>query len=314
MQYTIDPEGSVSVIEPRGRRGWRVSEVSFGGIDRGRPRRRAHLGSRKGTTIAQDLEPEYICIDKKGQPRLRGMPGEQRHRGRWTSHRKKVVKVFGLGSKNHAELGNALDASDKDNMIRVANWRVKGLYMPDAIACYRVDESETLHRHRQRRRRPRVRIRERNGRRRDLVHRRVTARGSRARPQSAFPLGDTLKHGGEPRPPQHRHDRGRRANGDGKYEELFSFGARSFSIFSSDGELLYRQRRLYRESTLRRTSPECFNFDNDENDSFDSRSDAKGPEPEALALGTLNHRTYAFLGLERVGGIMVFDITESAPT
>src|SRR5690606_26190712 len=51
-----------------------------------------------------------------------------------------------------------------------------------------------------------------------------------------------------------------------------------------------------------------FNNDNDDNDA-DGRSDAKGPEPEALTLGEIDGRTYAFIGLERMGGIMVYDIT-----
>lgn len=46
----------------------------------------------------------------------------------------------------------------------------------------------------------------------------------------------------------------------------------------------------------------------DEND-FDSRSDAKGPEPEGITLGEVNGRTYAFIGLERIGGVMVYDVT-----
>ena len=51
-----------------------------------------------------------------------------------------------------------------------------------------------------------------------------------------------------------------------------------------------------------------FNNDNDENDG-DSRSDAKGPEPEALAVADIDGRAYAFIGLERTGGIMVYDIS-----
>lgn len=55
-------------------------------------------------------------------------------------------------------------------------------------------------------------------------------------------------------------------------------------------------------------NPAFFNSNNDEND-FDSRSDDKGPEPEGLALGSINGQTFAFIGLERVGGIMVYNIS-----
>lgn len=51
-----------------------------------------------------------------------------------------------------------------------------------------------------------------------------------------------------------------------------------------------------------------FNSTNNEKDSFDSRSDDKGPEPEGIEIGQAFGSTYAFIGLERVGGIMVYDI------
>ncbi len=51
-----------------------------------------------------------------------------------------------------------------------------------------------------------------------------------------------------------------------------------------------------------------FNSNNTENDSFDSRSDDTGPEPEGIEIGQAFGSTYAFVGLERVGGIVVYDI------
>lgn len=55
--------------------------------------------------------------------------------------------------------------------------------------------------------------------------------------------------------------------------------------------------------------PAEFNSNNDENGSFDSRSDDKGPEPEGIEIARVFSKTYAFIGLERIGGIMVYDIT-----
>ena len=51
-----------------------------------------------------------------------------------------------------------------------------------------------------------------------------------------------------------------------------------------------------------------FNNGDDENEG-DSRSENKGPEPEALTVGTVGERSYAFIGLERMGGIFIYDIT-----
>ncbi|MDX1269829.1 MAG: hypothetical protein R3311_20850, partial [Oceanisphaera sp.] len=55
--------------------------------------------------------------------------------------------------------------------------------------------------------------------------------------------------------------------------------------------------------------PEYFNTTDNEL-AIDDRSDNKGPEPEALTLGQLGNRTLAFVGLERMGGFMTFDITD----
>ena len=44
----------------------------------------------------------------------------------------------------------------------------------------------------------------------------------------------------------------------------------------------------------------------------ESRSPKKGPEPEGLVLGNAFGKTLAFVGLERVGGVMAFDISNPA--
>ena len=94
------------------------------------------------------------------------------------------------------------------------------------------------------------------------------------------------------------------------YEELVAYGARSFSIFDADSRaMVYDSGSDFEVITAQRLGFDGgFNASNDDNES-DDRSDDKGPEPEALTLGTLAGRTYAFVGLERVGGIMVYDIS-----
>lgn len=94
------------------------------------------------------------------------------------------------------------------------------------------------------------------------------------------------------------------------FEALYGYGARSFSIFNAEtGQLVFDSGSDFERITAERLGS-SFNSDNDENGSGDSRSDAKGPEPEAVELATIGAKTYAFIGLERVGGIMVYDITE----
>jgi len=60
--------------------------------------------------------------------------------------------------------------------------------------------------------------------------------------------------------------------------------------------------------------PSNFNAGHTTN-ALDDRSDNKGPEPEGLAVGQVGGRTYAFVGLERLSGIAVFDVSNpTAPT
>ena len=58
-----------------------------------------------------------------------------------------------------------------------------------------------------------------------------------------------------------------------------------------------------------------FNSDDAGPPEMDSRSDAKGPEPECVETGVMSDGTIlAFVGLERTGGIMTFDISTPAST
>ncbi|WP_133491549.1 choice-of-anchor I family protein [Alcanivorax sp. 24] len=113
------------------------------------------------------------------------------------------------------------------------------------------------------------------------------------------------------------------ANGDRlMYDDLYAFGTRSFSIWNEDGALVWDSGDAI-ETFL--ASDECklgaeraldcktfFNSNHEEGSTFDDRSDNKGPEPEGLTIGQIGDKYFLFLGLERMGGIMVYDITDPA--
>lgn len=109
------------------------------------------------------------------------------------------------------------------------------------------------------------------------------------------------------------------------YDTLHSFGARSFTIWDDNGALVWDAGAAIEQflasddcklgSARNIPCKDFFNSGHDEGDAFDSRSDAKGPEPEGLAIGTIGSKTFAFVGLERMGGVLVYDITNpTAPT
>lgn len=106
------------------------------------------------------------------------------------------------------------------------------------------------------------------------------------------------------------------------YDALYSYGARSFSIWNAQGELVWDsgdqiEQFLASDECMLGTDKsipcaEYFNSGHDEGSAKDSRSDAKGPEPEGLTIGQLGDKTFIFVGLERMGGILVYDITDPA--
>jgi Choice-of-anchor I domain len=83
--------------------------------------------------------------------------------------------------------------------------------------------------------------------------------------------------------------------------------ARSFPIRTSTGKLVFDSGDDFERITAA-AFPANFNASNTSN-TFDNRSDDKGPESEGVVLEKSGHHTYAFISLERIGGIMVYDIT-----
>jgi hypothetical protein len=101
---------------------------------------------------------------------------------------------------------------------------------------------------------------------------------------------------------------------DGDLSRPYVFGTRSFSIWSArTGAQVWDSGADFERYTAQ-AFPKNFNSNHEAND-YDTRSDNKGPEPEGLAIGRLGSRTYAFVGLERIGGVMIYDVSDpSAPT
>lgn len=106
-------------------------------------------------------------------------------------------------------------------------------------------------------------------------------------------------------------------DGDGDIDILWSFGARSFTIYDTDGTVVFDSGSEF-ERIVADLAGERFNNDDGDTieefggDEVDNRSDAKGPEPEAIAVGEVNGQTYAFIGLERDSGIMIYNVTDPA--
>ena len=91
----------------------------------------------------------------------------------------------------------------------------------------------------------------------------------------------------------------------------YVFGGRSFSIYEVTGDglkLVFDSGSEFEEVTAE-ILPDYFNTSNNKL-SLDNRSGKKGPEPESIITGSVDGKTYAFIAIERIGGVMVYDITD----
>ena len=300
--YTIDPVGSISVIDlSAGVAAATVKTVGFEAYNDKAAELRAK-GVRiygPGASVAQDLEPEYIAISPDGKTAWATLQEANAAAVINISDiaNPALVDIRPFGLKDHSIIGNELDASDRDGRINIRNWPVKGLYQPDAIAAYDFN-GKTYY----------VTANEGDDRN-DFIPGEETKRvgsSSVVLDPAVFPDAATLKQnanlGRLTITPY-----GAKTNAAGELQELLVLGGRSFSIWNSDGAQVYDSGSEFERITAQR-NPSFFNASND-NNNFDDRSDNKGPEPEGVALGKIGGHTFAFIGLERIGGIMVYDIS-----
>ncbi|TGV00936.1 choice-of-anchor I domain-containing protein [Flavivirga rizhaonensis] len=185
------------------------------------------------------------------------------------------------------------DASNKDSTINITQHPTLGMFMPDGMASYKVGGVNYI-----------VTANEGDARDYDGYSEEERVKDLTLN-ASYYPNATTL---------QTDTDLGRLKtttatgdyNNDGTIEQIYSYGARSFSIFDEYGNLVFDSADQFGQKIA---SEESALFNEDEGD-VDDRSDDKGGEPEAVAIGTIEGKMYAFVGLERQSAILMYDITD----
>jgi DNA-binding beta-propeller fold protein YncE len=198
--------------------------------------------------------------------------------------------VFSFGNNN------SLDASDQDNGVNLRSFPVLGMFLPDAIKTFSHNNRIFY-------------ITANEGDARAYTgFNEETRIGSMKLDPTAFPKGDSLKANalmGRLRSTNANGD----LDGDGDYDQIYTFGGRSFSIYDDQGNQVYDSGNdLELNLSKDPQFSKYFNSNHDNNNSFDTRSDDKGPEPEAVTIANLNGVRYALIGLERIGGIAVYNL------
>lgn len=294
--YTIDPEGSITVVDLiNGVNNPIVTQINFTQFN-GQEQNLRNQGIRifgPNATAAKDFEPEYATIDKDSRFAYITLQ-ENNAIAKINLNTKQIEYIRPMGFKNHFVLGNEFDASDRDNRINIANWPVFGMYQPDGIANFVVNGKTYL-------------VTANEGDSRDYPGFSEEKRVSTLNLDPvAFPNGADLKRNenlGRLNVTNQLGD----DNRDGLFEKLFVFGSRSFSIFDENSNLIWDSGSEF-ERRLAEIYPTFFNTEHTSN-SFDTRSDNKGPEPEDVVIANIDGQFFAFIILERIGGFFVYNIT-----
>jgi len=323
--YSIDPEGSISVINiENGIIADTATNIDFTaynnqqaeleeeGLVFANPTGRTINGNEINTTVAMDLEPEYVSISKDNKYAYVSI--QENNALAIVNLEDNSLELKGLGFKDWSNL--QIDASDKDGGVNFKSYPgLYGMYQPDTISSFSWKGANFI-------------VSANEGDAREYFFDTTDeadciAKGgldydeddgclayideSRVEDITLAANFDYLNNDDD--------DIGRLkvstvkgdANDDDQYESLYAYGARSFTIWDSNGLVVFDSGDDIGRITAS-VHGEAFNNNEDENKG-DTRSDDKGAEPEALTIGTIGERTFAFIGLERMGGVMVYDIT-----
>jgi len=307
--YTNDPNGSITIVDlSNGLAQATATTLDFSGVSL--PETGMKFFSSDKTA---DIEPEYIAINDAA---TKAYVTLQENNGVAIIDlvSNTIEQVIGLGFKDFSLPGNEIDA-DKNGEVTLANVNAFGMYQPDSIAVYTVAGEDYF-----------VTANEGDDREYDAYEEETKA--------SKLTLDLALDTTGLSETVRVTPELGD-TDGDGDYDQLYMMGARSFSIWNGQGELVFDSGSQLPRQVISAVGEHNFNTRVDDTDDVediaelttdgiaffmkddtayffegkDARSEKKGIEPEALALGTIEDHTYAFIGLEKQGGFMMYDIT-----
>lgn len=323
--YLTDPVGSISIIDiSAGQPANTAVSIGFAsyndkqamleaqGMKFSNPNGQVIKGQTLDISVEMDLEPEYVAFSEDSQTAF--VTFQENNGVAVIDLTDNSLEIFGLGYKDWSQYG--LDASDKDGGVNIRYYpNLYGLYQPDTIASFSWQGANFI-----------VIANEGDGR--EYFFEQADEATCMANGGLDYDEDDgCLSYTDEIRASKltlgeafdginnDNSDLGRLKviepmgdeNNDGVYEKLYTYGGRSFSIFDQNGLRVFDSGDDMERITAS-IHGAAFNNDEDVNEG-DTRSDAKGPEPEALAIGKVGKNLYAFIGLERMAGVMVYNIT-----
>ncbi|MCC9599428.1 choice-of-anchor I family protein [Stieleria sp. JC731] len=279
----VDPAGSVSIVDlSTGVATATVQTADFTSFDGSEDAlRAAGVKLTSGNTVSQDVEPEYITVVPDGSVAVVTLQ-ENNAVAIIDLSTATVTDILPLGYKDHAAINAQIDPTNNSpDALTLGSFPVRGLFQPDAIANYIAGGSVYF-------------VTANEGDARDAEE---TDIQSVTLDPTMFPAAAALQDANSAGELEITNLFGD-ADGDGDFDVLYSYGARSFSIWNETGDLVFDSGDL-----LARATDALGLYD-------DGRSDNKGTEPEGVTIGQIDESTYAFIGMERANATAVFDITD----
>ena len=291
--YTNDPEGSVTIIDVSGGAANAKSVTAGFGAFSWAQLKGVKPG-KKGQSFAQDAEPEYIAYSPDSKTAYVTLQ-EVNAIATVDLAAGKVTTVKGLGFKDWSQID--MDASDRDGDILFQKLPVWGMYQPDSIASFTAADGKTYL------------VTANEGDSREYAGYSEEKRGKDLTlDAAAFSNVASLKGdsgAGRLKVTDALGD----TDGDGDFDQIYVYGARSISVWSTDGDLVADTGDEMEKALAALGEFKKFNNNHKENGG-DLRSDDKGPEPEGVAIGVVNGVTYAFVGQERAGWVIAYDVND----
>jgi hypothetical protein len=295
--YSVDPEGSIGLVRLSSNQ-WpdQMVLLGFSGFEGQRAaleKKGLKIAAPDGTTLAQDIEPEYITVSADSKKAYVSLQ-DNNALAVVDIAAGKIDKIVGLGFKDHSLPENALDVGDRDGMNIQPIPGLYGVYQPDTLSSYQWKGATFI-------------LSANEGDSRDWSAFSEESRVS-AIPRSAELVAKQAGVYNSNGLARLKVTKALGKNANGQYDALYAFGSRSFSIWDQNGTQVYDSGADFEKISASLQGEAGFNSNHLANGG-DNRSDDKGPEPEAVAVGQVGDKTYAFVGTERLSAVFVYDVT-----
>ena len=291
----VDPAGSVSIIDAET---FNVKTVGFDNFDGRRDALvKEGIVLKKNTVPSVDLEPEYIaCTDDTAYVSCQ----EANAIAVLDLDNAQFTGIYSVGFEDYSRV--AIDINKKDAEYAPKTYEsLRGIRMPDGISLYEIGGKTYL-----------LTANEGDSREWDK-YLNEDERNFKKGENTSSPSGAITADNSGLKGKVIFFDS---ADYDGlDSSKDYLFGGRSFTVLkvTENGlEEIFDSGSKFESITDEKISAN-FNCSNDDK-TVDDRSGKKGPEPESVTVGTVGGKTYAFIALERIGGVMVYDITNPDKT